>query len=87
MATRTINCVMEIDDATETVTIRSKKHQTILASFKIAECFGTFARIEEDCDCDNYWIAIKPADSEVFENRLFGRTRIQVTSFSFNYIR
>lgn len=75
---------LEIDEHTQTITLRNCKHGTIQATIKVdASCFATWTRLEEDCDCDNFWIAVKPADSEVFENGLFDKRPLFAEEFTY----
>jgi hypothetical protein len=41
------------------------------------------SRVTADCDCDNFWIGVKPADSVVFEENLFGKKALVVKSCDF----
>ena len=38
--------------------------------------FGTFTRVNPNEDNDNYWVAIKPSDSMVFDHGLFDPSKI-----------
>ena len=68
-----IKCIMSFDESTNTLTLQSKSG-CILMMLKVPEgCNGTFTRIDENHDCDNYWIGVKPSDSTVFEDKLFDR--------------
>lgn len=80
-----IKCVLEVDERSGIVTLRSR-YGAILAKIRCdMNGFGTFTRIEETEDCDNYWIAVKPGDSAVFEEGLFdSRKKMSVKQFEFD---
>jgi hypothetical protein len=44
----------------------------------------TMTRISADVDCDNWWIAFKPADSVVTEDLLFGKKKLISSNLNFD---
>ena len=80
-------CYMEIED-NGIVTIRGR-HNNILAMFRHEMAsFSTMTRVDKDEDCDNYWIAIKPGDNEVFYGKLFDRrSRLEITNIEYKITR
>lgn len=79
-----IPCYMDFDKRTHTVTLRHAKTNTIQMILKLeAGMSGTMERLTPMEDCDNFWIALKPADSTVFEDKLFGPKQIIVEKFKF----
>jgi hypothetical protein len=51
---------------------------------KITGNEGTITRLIEEEDCDNYWIAVKPADSVVFDEVLMGDCKVDINKFEFS---
>ena len=79
-----IPCYMEFDAATNVVTMRHAKTGCIQMTIKLESgAEGTHTRIAPDVDCDNFWIAVKPADALVFGRKLFGRSKVSVQKFDF----
>lgn len=77
---------LEYDEATQTVTICHRRTYATLMKIKLeASASGTMTRVNPDGteDCDNYWIGVKPADSVVFEDGLFGRKVLSVKAIHF----
>lgn len=69
-----IPCVLDFDEKSDTVTILHGKTGCIQMIIRLeAAGVGTMTRITPDTDCDNYWIGVKPADSVVFNDKLFDR--------------
>lgn len=80
-----IPCWLEFDETCNVVSLRHAKTGTIQMLIKLeAGAEGTHTRIKPHEDCDNFWIAVKPADSTVFEGKLFGRSKLAVTEFKFD---
>lgn len=79
-----IPCYLEYDKSTSTVTLRHAKTQTIQMMIKLENSgVGTMERVTPDQDCDNFWIAIKPADSVVFQDVLFDKKKLNIKSIDF----
>jgi len=81
-----VKCIMEFNEKTSTVTIRHAKTRTIQMVIKLEDSCGinTMTRISPEVDCDNFWIGIKPYDSTVFNDNLFGKTKLVVKTFEFD---
>lgn len=78
-----INCRMDIDEETRTVAIYGE-FNNILMKMKVEEgMFGSFLRLNNKDDNDNYWVAIKPSDYLVFDNRMFTRKKLIVRNVRF----
>jgi len=76
-------CTLIFDDRADTVTIVKAKTGCTLLKIKLeAACTGTMARVDQtgNHDADNYWIGIKPADAEVFDRNLFGKSKLRITN-------
>lgn len=74
-----IPCLMCFDERTSTVTLRHRKTQVVLMTIKVEfGGIGTMTRIcaNGTCDCDNFWIAIKPDDHMVFNGILFDKKKL-----------
>jgi hypothetical protein len=83
-----IPCYLEFDERTNTVTMRHAKTNTIQMMIKLeAGMEGTMTRIDADCDCDNFWIATKPSDSAVFQDRLFDGKKLRINSIDYSLIK
>ena len=86
--TREIKCTLEIEDD-GIVTLRDRRGCMMAKIRCDMNGFGTFTRIQEGEDCDNYWIAVKPSDGVVFGDReagvppLFSRAKMVVEEFKF----
>lgn len=79
-----IPCYLDFDEHSSTVTIVHAKTGCTQLKIKLEKSSsGTMKRVVPDEDCDNYWIAVKPADSVVFEDRLFGDKSVIVDRFDF----
>ena len=82
-----IPCWLEFDERTSTVTLRHAKTQTIQMKIKLEACAtGTMSRVVPEEDCDNWWIAFKPADSVVTTDMLFSKKMLIATQLSFDLI-
>lgn len=79
----TFRAICYYDQRTQTLTIRSTSGG-IQFMIKFAEAAGTIQHIRPDEDCDNYWVAFKPADSAVFfdEPCLFSKARVVIEELS-----
>ena len=86
--TKQIKCIMEIEDD-GIVTLRGRRGEMLAKIRCDMDGFGTFTRIQEGEDCDNYWIAVKPSDHAVFGDweagvpPLFSRAKMVVEEFKF----
>ena len=80
-----LKCYFEYDEANETVTITSAKHGNTIMKLKIeSSATGTIERIDAECENDNFWLAIKPADSVVFDEMLFARSsKLKINELKF----
>lgn len=82
-----IDCVLEFDERTSTVTLRHAKTQATVMMIKLeAGMSGTMKRVPTDgsVDCDNFWIGLKPSDSMVFDDLLYGDSVLSVENVKFN---
>jgi hypothetical protein len=80
-----IPCYLEFDERTATVTLRHARTQRVQMKIKLeAAAVNTMSRVNPDEDCDNYWAAFKPADHVVFNDRIFDRQQLIVTSVNFH---
>ena len=87
MSAMRIPCYLEFDERTSVVTMRHAKTNTIQMTVKLeAGATGTMGRLSPDVDCDNWWIAFKPADSVVVDDRLFGEKKLVATQLSFDLL-
>lgn len=79
-----VPCYLEFDAATNVVTARHAKTGCIQMTIKLESGMeSTHSRIEPNVDCDNFWIAVKPADSTVLDGKLFSRAKLTVQEFKF----
>ena len=79
-----IPCYLEFDERTSTVVIRHSKTHCVQMVIKLeSSSNATMSRVTSNCDCDNFWIGVKPADSVVFEENLFGKKALVVKSCDF----
>jgi hypothetical protein len=82
-------CHVSYDPKTQVLDIRSAKFGARIAQIKVeAGAAGTMQRVPWNSqgveDCDNFWIALKPADSVVFEDGLLGNKKVVVKEFTFD---
>lgn len=78
------NCTLSFDEKTSTVTVRSKFGTDLLKIKLEAASAGTMRRVNPYESCDNYWIGVKPSDSTVFNDILFGDCQLAVKSIDFS---
>lgn len=79
-----IPCYLEFDERTSTVTIVHAKTGCTQMKIKLeSSASGTMSRVSPNEDCDNFWIAVKPADSVVFQDVLFDKKALVVESINF----
>lgn len=80
-----IPCFLEFDERTSVVTLRHAKTGTIQMVIKLESgSEGTMTRIVPEADCDNFWMAVKPTDSVVFDDVLFGKKKLVIDSLKFH---
>jgi len=83
-------CDVTYDAKAQVLDIRSAAFGARIAQIKVeAAAAGTMQRVPWNSDgvedCDNFWIAVKPADSVVFEDGLLGKKKkVVVKEFKFN---
>ena len=83
-----LNATVDWDESTSTLTI--SRNGANFAKIKFAvEGIGTMCRAAKAFprgeDCDNFWLAIKPADDMVFSGQLFSRKTVVVTRLDFTF--
>lgn len=83
-----IPCYLEFDERTSTVTLRHAKTGCIQMTIKLESCsVSTMTRVDAQQDCDNHWIGVKPADSTVINDVLFGNKKLLVNSIDFSLVK
>lgn len=77
------NCTLSFDERNSIVTVRSKFGTDLLKIKLEAASVGTMSRVNPHESCDNYWIGVKPSDSTVFDDILFGDCQLIVKASTF----
>jgi len=85
-----INCKLTFCERTNTVVIRAGKYNCQIMQIKL-ECSGssTMSRALDNIsegDADNHWIAIKPSDSTVYDEKLYSKKQVIVKQLDFDLI-